>query len=133
MIMAGVRSKRRSSGKFQGWFIDRTGKQKFFEGTRSRAETLRIAHRLEDEHLQVKLGYIPLKNVPHRTFSAARDEYIAWGMSQGGRGGRPWGRDHTRKRRERLAWWEHRLDLNMVTDLGDALSRVESALRELYR
>jgi integrase/recombinase XerC len=131
--MAGVRSERRSSGKFQGWFIDHTGKQKFFEGTRSRVETLRIAQRLEDEHRQVKLGYIPLKNVPRRTFADARDEYLAWGMSQGGRGGRPWGRDHTRKRRERLAWWESRLSLERVADLGDSLSRVESALRELHR
>jgi hypothetical protein len=38
--MAGVRSKRRSSGKFQGWFTDYMGERKWFDGTRSRAETL---------------------------------------------------------------------------------------------
>src|SRR5215510_7773782 len=44
--MAGVRSKRRSSGKFQGWFTDYTGERKWFDGTRSRAETLRTAQDL---------------------------------------------------------------------------------------
>lgn len=57
--MAGVRSKRRSSGKFQGWFTDYTGERKWFDGTRSRAETLRMAQRLEDEHRQIRLGYVP--------------------------------------------------------------------------
>ena len=129
--MAGVRNQRRSSGKFQGWFTDHTGERKWFDGTRSRAETLRIAQRLEDEHRQIRLGYIPLKNCSPRAFAEARDEYIAWGMTQGGRGGRPWGRDHTRKRRERLTWWGNRLALQMVADLQDSLAQVEAILREL--
>ena len=129
--MAGVRSQRRSSGKFQGWFTDHKGERKWFDGTRSRAETICIAQRLEDEHRQIRLGYIPIKNISPRTFAEAREEYIAWGMAQGGRGGRPWGRDHTRKRRERLTWWGNHLDLNMVEDLQDSLARVEALLREL--
>jgi hypothetical protein len=61
--MAGVRNQRRSSGKFQGWFTDHTGERKWFDGTRSRAETLRIAQRLEDEHRQIRLGVYPVKKL----------------------------------------------------------------------
>lgn len=130
--MPGVRSKRRASGKYQGWYFDHTGTRTWFEGTRSKADTLRIAQHLEDENRQVKLGYIPLATtISDRTFSETRDEYLAWGMSQGGRGGRPWGPDHTRKRRERLAWWERQLALEKVSDMSHSLAEVESALREL--
>lgn len=43
--MAGVRSKPREAGKYQGWFTDYKGKRKFSIGTRSKAATLRIARR----------------------------------------------------------------------------------------
>jgi hypothetical protein len=48
--MAGVCSKPLRSGKYQGWFIDHTGKQRYFVGTRSKTQTRRMAERLEDEH-----------------------------------------------------------------------------------
>ncbi len=57
--MAGVRKKPRKNGKYQGWFTDQNGKRKFFEGTKNRAETRRMADRLEDEHRQIRLGYRP--------------------------------------------------------------------------
>ena len=57
--MAGVRKNSRPGGKFQGWFTDGAGKRRFFAGTRSRAETLRMAERLEDDHRQIRLGYRP--------------------------------------------------------------------------
>ncbi len=130
--MAGVRAKRRSSGKYEGWFTNSDGKQQHFTGTRSYAETKRIAQRLEDEQRQIRLGYKPRSSLVRRRFADAKGEYLAWGATQGGRGGRPWGRDHARKRRERLTWWEQRLRLDMVTDLHDSLPRVEAALRELH-
>lgn len=130
--MAGVRAKRRSSGKYEGWFTNSNGKQQHFTGTRSHAETKRIAQRLEDEHRQIRLGYTPRSSVVRRRFADAKAEYLAWGATQGGRGGRPWGHDHARKRRERLTWWEQHLHLDMVTDLHDSLPRVEAALRELH-
>ena len=130
--MAGVRSRRRSSSKYEGWFINEKGRQQHFTGTRSHAETKRIAQRLEDEHRQIRLGYKPRSSLTQRSFADAKDEYLAWGATQGGRGGRPWGHDHARKRRERLSWWEQQLRLDMVTDLQDSLPRVESALRALH-
>jgi len=128
--MAGVRSQRRSSGKFQGWFTDYTGERKWFDGTRSRAETLRTAQHLEDEHRQMRLGYapIPSERREYRTFTEAKEEYVAWGQAHGGRGGRPWGATHLRNRKSQLTWWSEQL--------GDALedirlAPVEALLRDL--
>jgi len=41
--MAGVRSKPRANGKYQGWYTNYTGHRVFFTGTRKQAETRRIA------------------------------------------------------------------------------------------
>ena len=58
--MAGVRRKPQSSGKYQGYFVTIDGRRKFFVGTRSRPETLRMvrmAQRSEDDYRQIRLGY----------------------------------------------------------------------------
>ncbi len=93
--MAGVRSKPRANGKYGAWFTDHTGKRRFFTGIRSQKDTLRMAQRLEDEHRQVRLGYRPPASGAERhgarRFADTCDDYLAWGGSQGGRGGRPWG------------------------------------------
>src|SRR5437016_11077170 len=68
----------------------------------------------------------------HVSFQGRKVAIWRGGATQGGRGGRPWGRDHARKRRVRLTWWEQHLHLDMVTDLHDSLPRVEAALRELH-
>ena len=134
--MAGVRKKpRKGSGKYQGWFADATGKRTFFTGTRSRAETQRIADRLEDEHLQVRLGYRPAptsaEKFGKRDFTEVRDEYLSWGEAQGGRGGRAWSTIHARTRKTKLLWWQNQLALSTLDDLSGILPRVEKALREL--
>ena len=133
--MAGVRSKPQPNGKYQGWYGDYTRQRVFFIGTRKEAETRRMAERLEDEHRQIRLGYRPVPNsaAKHakRPFSEVREEYLAWGKAQGGRGGRPWGRTHARERENKLAWWEGRLSLETLADLTGVLPRVEAVLREL--
>jgi len=133
--MAGVRSKPRANGKYQGWYMDYTGRRIFFFGTRKQAETRRIAERLEDEHRQIRLGYRPAptsaKTHAKRPFRDVADEYLAWGNAQGGRGGRPWGRTHAKERKNKLAWWEERLGLVTLGDVEGILPRVEAVLREL--
>ena len=132
--MAGVRSKPRC-GKYVGWFTDIHGKQRFFAGTKSKAKTLQIAERLEDEHRQVRLGYRPAPKSAdkHRTtpIQEVIDEYLAWGNSQGGRNGYPWSEIHARKRKSVLEWWRNELGLRVLADLDDALPRTEAALRRL--
>ena len=133
--MAGVRNEPLSSGKYRGWFTDMNGKQKAFTGTKKKAETLRMAQRLEDEHRQIRLGYrpVPVSADKHRTrpFSEVKDEYIAWGETQGGRGGRPWSKGHARMRRTHLIWWQEQLGLDTLADLDGILPRAEEALRKL--
>ncbi len=56
---------------------------------------------------------------------------LAWGESQGGRGGRPWGKTHVRNRITHLGWWQERLGLEILANLEGVLPCVEEALREL--
>lgn len=134
--MAGIREGQRRGGKYQGWYFDYKGRRVFFTGTRSKSRTRQIAERLEDEHRQIRLGYRPpptatMKN-SKLAFSEVADEYLAWGNAQGGLHGRPWGKTHARERKNKLAWWQKKLDLKRLADLDGVLPRVEAALRELH-
>ena len=133
--MAGVRKKPKNNGKFQAWFVDFTGKRKFFTGTRRKSETLKIAQRLEDEHKQIRLGYrpVPKSAQKHRNkpFEEAAAEYVAWGRMQGGRRGGPWGKVHADKKERHLNLWQETLGIETLSDLDGILPRVEAVLREL--
>jgi len=135
--MPGVSKKPTKSGKFRGWYMRAPGDQKFFTGTRSRAETMRMARKLEDDHHQVRLGYRdqPKQSARHssRLFEAVSEEYLAWGESQGGRGGMPWGKTHARNRSRHLEWWHVQLGLQTLGELTGILPRVERALRKLQK
>ena len=133
--MAGVRKKPKKSGKFQAWFVDFTGKRKFFTGTQRKSETLKIAQRLEDEHKQIRLGYrpVPKSAQKHRNkpFEETAAEYLAWGRMQGGRRGGPWGKVHADKKERHLKLWQETLVIETLSDLDGILPRVEAVLREL--
>ena len=131
--MAGVRKQARKDGTFQGWYKDSDGIRVFFRGTTDRKQTLQIATRLEDDHQQIALGYRPKPKVSdtRRRMVEVVEEYLAWGNTQGGRGGRPWSGKHAVERRRKLAWWTARLNLGFLVDLDGSLSRVERVLREL--
>ena len=64
--MAGVRKKPNTNGKYQGWYIDQHGKQKFFWGSKSSKETKEMAEGLEAEHRQIRLGYRPAPSPAER-------------------------------------------------------------------
>ena len=65
------------------------GKRVFFLGTHDRRETRRMAEKLEDDNVQIKLGYkqpaTSADKFKNRSFSEVIAEYIAWGESQGER------------------------------------------------
>jgi hypothetical protein len=119
--------------KFQ--FTDWTGKRKTATGTTSWRETKRLAQRVQAEHNEIRCGYRPPPDTADRNaqrpFAEVAEEYLRWGESQGGRGGRPWGRGHARMRRSLLAWWQEKLGLSVLADLDLILPDVEEALREL--
>ena len=134
--MAGVNSKPYSKGgKYRGWYKDASGRRKFFTGTHDKKETLTIARRLEDDHRQVTLGYRDAPTSPQKHRKRSIDliikEYLAWGESHGGRGGRPWSLGHAKHCGSRLKWWKEELGLETLADLNDVLPRVEKALQGL--
>ncbi len=133
--MAGVRKKPLSGGKYQGWFLDFRGKRKFFSGTHSRRETLQLARHMEDEQTQIRLGCRPQPNsaAKHgtRLWTEVLEEYLAWGKAQGGRNGRPWSEKYAARTKQRLAWWQKRLELEVLADLGGILPKVEKNLRDV--
>ncbi|MEW6358501.1 MAG: site-specific integrase [Planctomycetota bacterium] len=134
--MAGIRQKPQANGKFVAWYIDAAGKQRFVTGTRSKAETLRMAERIEDEQRQIRLGYRPAPKSAekhrNRPFAEVAGEYLAWGEAQGGKSGMSWSKGHLRMRQSRLGWWRAQLGLQTLADLDGILPRVEKALRELH-
>ena len=119
--------------KFQ--FTDYTGRRRTSTGTTSKSETHKVATRVEAEHDAIRRGHRePPKSLSKhlsRPFEEVMAEYLAWGNSQGGRGGRPWGKGHARMRKSHLTWWKKELSLDVLSSLQNALSRVERALREL--
>ncbi len=135
--MAGVRKKPQSSGRYQAWFITMDDQRKFFVGTRSRPETLRMAQRFEDEHRQIRLGYRPPPRPSdrYRTRLVAEvvQEYLAWGQLQGGRPGYPWSPTHLRNRQRHLPWWQQTLGLVVLGDLVGILPQVEAEVQHLSR
>ncbi|OGV52428.1 MAG: hypothetical protein A2X45_01135, partial [Lentisphaerae bacterium GWF2_50_93] len=123
--------------KWRFQYTDYAGERRSGTGLTSKIETEKLATKIESEHDEIRKGYRPLpsKADKHKreSFRKFADEYIAWGKSQGGRGGRAWGDVHERKRIKYLSWWEKELDLQMLADLEGSLPRIEMKLRELQQ
>jgi integrase len=130
--MAGARKKpNRASGKYRGYYMDRHGERVSFLGTRDRKETVHMAEKLEDEETQIRLGFRDAPNkYKARPSSEVVREYLAWGNSQGGRGGRPWAKKHSAYKAKYLSIWQDRLDIETLGDLDGTLPKVEAVLQE---
>lgn len=116
--------------KFQ--YTDWKGRRRSATGTTSKAETEKLAHHVQADQDAIRKGWRPppkTSDTP-RVFDEVMAEYLAWGESQGGRGGRPWAPGHLRMRRSYLGWWKKQLSLEVVSDLVGSLPRVEKALRD---
>ena len=137
--MAYVFQTKRKNGKaHMRWrfqFTDWQGNRRTGTGATSKAETKRLAEKLQAEHDEIRKGYRPVPNPwnrhRNRPFGEVAEEYLAWGTSQGGRGGRPWGAGHARMRQSLMKWWQERLGLEKLADLEGILPRVGKTLREL--
>ena len=136
--MPGVRrTPRKTDGKYQGWYFNSNRARKHITGTHDYDETKRIAVRLEDDHLQVRLGYRPARSSAEKSrtlrFDSVVQDYMDWGRAQGGRGGRPWSVVHAANRQTQLERWRDRLALVTLADLDGILPRVEKAAQELHK
>jgi len=56
-------------------------------------------------------------------------DYLAWGRTQGGRGGRPWDGQNAALKEGYLDWWVNELNLDVFGDIQ--LAGVEKAIRDL--
>lgn len=133
--MPGARKGKTAGGKYQGWYKDASGKQVWFTGTKNRAETKRIAERMEEEQRKIRLGHkeAPTSAAKNRKAAVSQivKDYLAWGESQGGRDGRPWGDVHAKNRRRHLTFWQKVLKLKQMIDLKDCAAEVEKELQKL--
>lgn len=117
--------------KFQ--YTDYRKKRRTATGTTSKKGTEELAAQVEAQQKEIRKGWRPApkaSDVP-RPIQETVDEYVAWGESQGGRQGHPWGQTHARMRRSHLAWWQEQLGVELVADLVGVLPRVEKALRDV--
>lgn len=123
--------------KWRFQYTDYRGVRRTGTGLTSRIETEKLANKVESEHDEIRKGYRPAPSQADRrkneSFSSVAAEYLAWGRSQGGRGGRPWGAVHERKRTSLLAWWERELELEVIGDLNNSLDKAERRLRGLQQ
>lgn len=134
--MAGARKKpNRTSGKYQGYYLDHAGKRVFFIGTTSRKETISIAKSLEDKARRILLGYEPEPTTPmkhrKRPFLEVVEEYLAWGRAFGRADGKPWAPGYAKRKEDHLRKWAETLSFEVLADLEDILSRVEAVLGQM--
>ena len=126
-------------GRYRGWYksheIGADGRRKTikFTGTRNRQETLALAraHQVREDRIAAGSDPAPEDRKKWRGFVATVKEYLAYGESQGGWGGRPWSKKHARLRRARLAWWHEQIGFQTLGDVMVALRPVEIVLIKL--
>ena len=120
------------SGKLRGWYMDSEGQQRFLKASDLKEKDVRQeAESRERKERLIRSGDIPRPKPSDkpRLICEVIEEYLAWGSSQGGHGGRPWSTDHTRHQVSRLRYWQQRLNVNYIADIS--LPQVENALQEL--
>lgn len=137
--MPGILKGKTRDGKWRAWYkshlpgADGYRKTVKFTGTTSRRDTLALAHKhqLDEDRIAADLATAPSEPSPPRGFVETVQDYLAYGETQGGRGGRPWGLTHARNQRSRLAWWHEQIGFETMEDLMQSLRPVETALVRL--
>ena len=121
--------------RWRSGYVDWRGKRRVITGYTSRKETEQMVLQIQTQNDLVRRGVLPppkaVDSYATRSFPEVAEEYLSWGESQGGRGGRPWAEKHYKVREAQLSWWEDRLGLKTLFDLIGVLPKVERLLREL--
>lgn len=130
------RTKDRNGKKHAVWrfkFRDHTGKWRYGTGWPDRKRTREHALTLEAECRAIRKGekearpsWLRARNKP---IQEVIDDFLSWGRTQGGRGGRPWDDQHGAQKRRALKWWVKELGLTILADID--LGRVEKAAQRL--
>ena len=137
--MASVfKTKGRDGKRHKIWrfkYRDVTGKWVYGTGWPGKKKTLNHVQALEAEHRAVRNGE---KDVPpswlrerNKPIAEIIAEYLGWGKTQGGRGGRPWAKALADNRRRHLDMWVDVLGLKTLGEID--LARVEEHTRTLFK
>ena len=101
----------------------------------SRVDAQKEGDLLEAREREMAAGLRPIPgpkgDAVNHEFGDTVEEYLSWGIAQGGKGGRPWSVNHARDKRTHLHRWKEKLGLSCMEDLKGCLPKVEKALREL--
>ena len=121
--------------RWRARIVDHRGNRKTFTLSKNKQQSQAHADRIEVREREIRLGLRPLPSVSELAGSRAIEEviqeYLDWGDTQGGRGGRPWSPTNSRKRRFYLEWWRGAMKLKTLSDLYDCLPNAEKAIRTL--
>ena len=114
-------------------YIDYQGNRRSGTGLPTKEATKRLANKIQSEQDEIRNGLkpAPKESDRPRLFTDVAAEYLAWGESQGGHGGRPWSKRHRASKRMHLRFWQEELNPEMIADLIGCLPQVEDALRQL--
>ncbi len=123
--------KRQPRWRFQ--YRDYLGRKRTRVGTTSRRETEKLAQAVQGQQLMIRNRVLAPPKASDKVYPIADlvAGYLAWGNTQGGRRGLPWGPEHARKREEGLAFWKQELGLKTQVDLIDCQIRVERVIHRL--
>jgi len=112
-------------------YLGADGKPAVATGFSDKGETRRLAQQLTLEADEIRRGVRkppqPADTESLKPISVPIEAYLAWGSSQGGRGGRPWAKGYRKLQASHLSWWVEALGLKTLR--GITLSGVEKALQ----
>ncbi len=120
-------------GRWRFQYTDWRGRRRTGTGSASKSETAKLAAHVQAEQDAIRKGWAkaPKKSDTPRSLADVAREYLEWGAVQGGRGGRPWSKVHSRNKRLYLDYWLRAFGPIAVQDV--TLSRAEAILRELAK
>lgn len=121
--------------RWRARIVDHRGNRKTYTLSKNKQHSQAQADRIEVREKEIRQGLRPVPSVTemagNRPIVDVMQEYLDWGDTQGGRGGRPWSPTNSRKRRFYLNWWREALKLKTLSDLYDCLPSAEKAIRTL--
>jgi integrase len=115
---------------------DHRGRRRMVTLGVNKAHSQRHADQLEQREREIRIGVRPPPEPENRRdnrpFDDVSDEYMVWGMMQGGRRGLPWDDEHARKKEKDLQFWREALGLATMDDAADCLPKVEAECKKMF-
>ena len=131
-------TKDKSGKPHKNWrfqYRDYQGVKRTGTGTSSKRDTAVMAETIEAEHTLIRNGHKepPKKKNKYiqRKFMDVVEEYLCWGRTQGGRGGKPWSDIHAKMRESHLKKWKENLKSEKLGVLEFCLPKVEKVIQTL--